>query len=889
MYEQAEPVRSPVSGPGSGRTTAPPPQSPTVHLNVPRERARYCKGATGKREVDQETSDTYEEAEAVNRGATYTSADRMYTGAATVRQDVYSFIRSHRICMTAATVVVLVAMGFFIMFFINNKEISQLSITVNDLNRDLESVSLRDILNEQNQTVAKGSLLGMIKMQASRALSLQSVLEQLQADMLQLQADDKAIQAEMQQLRHDTATKDQEFQTEIGQLQTEMATKDQMYQAEIQQLHAKDQEMEAEIQQIQNEMAAKDQMHQADIQQLQTEMGAKDQRIQDLEQRDYIERCESGVFETPDDVFTSGDGDRHLDLTATFSRAFRTTPVVTVGLTSLDHFPGHTRAKATVVSVSTTSLTVKVKGVSGLPVRGVCIPNDEKVVEQKCHGGQVEDCYLTCRQKIGQKGETSPPEEGVSVTITNGERRYCSVPGKTGSRPSRLLYRECGETVGGEGMNSVRNNRTCGTPVEDKQGEAHKTPQKMLERVLERLDALEESRRLTESKKTEMEEQILRLKEEAIRKVEESAKTLTEQVRLVFYKWEQDVKNEIEDLTSHLKSCHGNGRHNYDVTKSQLDFNLQRHAPKPPVLEFVPSDFEGSVFTLGRIEVKKDKEANSLRQDVLSTLSRTFTSWKSRFGTSGTKKGQFSEPLCVTTASDHVYVIDRAGGGRVQVFTLKGEQVSEFMLNFGDNLNINGCGLFSDGRHVTFVGSLCKGAIGVDTTYTNVFLKYTKEGRLVARRALTVGSSRDPIIDASGFQDGRIAAALTGKVCILATSGDTQSKFDTTVQTYKRVCVDHRNNNILLSLHKTVQVSAEVCAGAHSQKFKVGFGRGGQRPGAGPWCEIRVGSGHEDCGMVYRRLWYTRSVTDGVRVAVSGVGLCRQRAETAGHMVDVVG
>ncbi|XP_035671529.1 uncharacterized protein LOC118412640 isoform X2 [Branchiostoma floridae] len=178
--------------------------------------------------------------------------------------------------------------------------------------------------------------------------------------MLQLQADDKAIQAEMQQLRHDTAAKDQEFQTEIGQLQTEMATKDQMYQAEIQQLHAKDQEMEAEIQQIQNEMAAKDQMHQADIQQLQTEMGAKDQRIQDLEQRDYIERCESGVFETPDDVFTSGDGDRHLDLTATFSRAFRTTPVVTVGLTSLDHFPGHTRAKATVVSVSTTSLTVRI-------------------------------------------------------------------------------------------------------------------------------------------------------------------------------------------------------------------------------------------------------------------------------------------------------------------------------------------------------------------------------------------------------------------------------------------------------------------------------------------------------------------------------------------------
>ncbi|XP_035669064.1 tripartite motif-containing protein 3-like [Branchiostoma floridae] len=378
-------------------------------------------------------------------------------------------------------------------------------------------------------------------------------------------------------------------------------------------------------------------------------------------------------------------------------------------------------------------------------------------------------------------------------------------------------------------MNSVRNNRTCGTPVDvsqAKQVEAYKTPPKMVERVLKRLDALEESRRLAEGKKTEIEEQILRLKEEAIRKVEESAKTLTEQVRHVFKRQEQNVKNEIEDLTSHLKSSHGNGRHNYDVTKSQLDFNLQRHAPKPPIIEFVASDFEGSVFTLGRIEVKKDKEANSPRQDVLSAPSRTFTSWKSRFGTSGTKKGQFSEPLCVTTASDQVYVIDRAGGGRVQVFTLKGEQVSEFMLNFGDNLNINGCGLFSDGRHVTFVGSLCKGAIGVDTTYTNVFLKYTKEGRQVARRALTVGSGRDPIIDASGFQDGRIAAALTGKVCILATSGDTQSEFDTAVQTYKRVCVDHRNNNILLSLHKTVQVYNERGQRLQELSLEPGLGRG---------------------------------------------------------------
>ena len=72
MYEQAEPVRSPVSGPGSGRTTGPPPQSPTVHLSASRGRACYGKGATDKREENHETSDTYEEAEVVKRHATYT-------------------------------------------------------------------------------------------------------------------------------------------------------------------------------------------------------------------------------------------------------------------------------------------------------------------------------------------------------------------------------------------------------------------------------------------------------------------------------------------------------------------------------------------------------------------------------------------------------------------------------------------------------------------------------------------------------------------------------------------------------------------------------------------------------------------------------------------------
>ncbi|XP_035671542.1 uncharacterized protein LOC118412650 [Branchiostoma floridae] len=152
----------------------------------------------------------------------------------------------------------------------------------------------------------------------------------------------------------------EQLQAEMLHLQTEVGTKEQMFLSEIQHLQADDQAMQAEMQQLQHDTTAKDQMYQAEIQQLHTEMARKDQRIQDLEQRDYIERCESGDLTIPNGVLTYGAGARHRDMTASFSRAFRTTPVVTVGLTQLDHYAGETRVTASVVSVSTTGLTVRI-------------------------------------------------------------------------------------------------------------------------------------------------------------------------------------------------------------------------------------------------------------------------------------------------------------------------------------------------------------------------------------------------------------------------------------------------------------------------------------------------------------------------------------------------
>ncbi|CAH1251657.1 Hypp9114 [Branchiostoma lanceolatum] len=292
MYKQAEPARSPVSGPGSGRTSGPPPQSSTVHLSSSTGRVRYGKGASDKRDEDQETSHTYEEAEAVKRDATYTPADTS-TGGAGSRRALGSFVRSHRICMAAATAVVfsLVAVGLAMMLFINKEEMSKLSVTVDDLKRDVDNISQRDPDNERNQAAVMECLGRM----------------------------------------NNTSEPDQAMKVQMQRLQTMVA-----------------------------DLAAKDQKGQTEIVGMEETIQALKKEIQALKQRPYIERCESGMLKTPLAVFVTGRGGRSLGLTARFSRAFRTTPVVTLGLRQVDHRLGGIRVSATLVYVSTTNLTVQV-------------------------------------------------------------------------------------------------------------------------------------------------------------------------------------------------------------------------------------------------------------------------------------------------------------------------------------------------------------------------------------------------------------------------------------------------------------------------------------------------------------------------------------------------
>ncbi|XP_066289819.1 uncharacterized protein [Branchiostoma lanceolatum] len=178
MYEQAQPVRSPVSGPGNSQTSGPPSRPPAVRQCGQHGRVRHGNGAPSKWGEELEmSSDKYEDAEVVNLSSTFrearmqraklwgdslsaegsdarharrygdlpntadASTDSTYPGGASGRRVLRDFVRSYRGCMagTAVGVATVVIVGLVLMVFINKAEMSQLSDTVDALKRHMES------------------------------------------------------------------------------------------------------------------------------------------------------------------------------------------------------------------------------------------------------------------------------------------------------------------------------------------------------------------------------------------------------------------------------------------------------------------------------------------------------------------------------------------------------------------------------------------------------------------------------------------------------------------------------------------------------------------------------------------------------------------------------
>ncbi|XP_019633416.1 PREDICTED: uncharacterized protein LOC109476838 [Branchiostoma belcheri] len=155
MYEQAQPVRSPVVGPGNSQTSGPQAQAPSAHQSGLQGRARHGNVAYHKRQKGLETSsDTYEDAETVNlsppfrearlqraglRGeppmegaddrnirryvnspdATDTSTDNTYPSEANGRRGLRDFVRPYRGCILGVTALVatLVILGLVVVMF----------------------------------------------------------------------------------------------------------------------------------------------------------------------------------------------------------------------------------------------------------------------------------------------------------------------------------------------------------------------------------------------------------------------------------------------------------------------------------------------------------------------------------------------------------------------------------------------------------------------------------------------------------------------------------------------------------------------------------------------------------------------------------------------------
>ncbi|KAI8515662.1 mannose binding, partial [Branchiostoma belcheri] len=175
MYEQAQPVRFPVSGSGNNQTSGPQAQAPSVHQSGLHRRVSHGNGATNKRQEGIEMpSDTYEEPEAVNLSPPFREArlqraklrgeppieaadtrntrryvdlpdatDHKYPGGADGRRRVVrDCVPSYRGCLAGATAVVVT------MVIVTLAEIFRMSSTVDTLKRNIEGIfQLSDIVD----------------------------------------------------------------------------------------------------------------------------------------------------------------------------------------------------------------------------------------------------------------------------------------------------------------------------------------------------------------------------------------------------------------------------------------------------------------------------------------------------------------------------------------------------------------------------------------------------------------------------------------------------------------------------------------------------------------------------------------------------------------------
>ncbi|KAI8519045.1 hypothetical protein Bbelb_023020 [Branchiostoma belcheri] len=220
VYEQAEPVRLPHSGHSHGQTSGPPPKPRPIHLGG----SRVGNGASDKQREDQESSsDTYEEAEAVRRYASSTSADRADPGGARGHRGLRNVIRSNRYrwCVAAgiAVLLTLVCVTLASVTFISKEDVSQLSTSIDALKRGQDLSTSTDALKRGQDLSTTADALKRDQDLSTTVAALKHDQDDLPTTVAALKRDQDDISTTVAALKHDQdIDKEQTFELRLAQL-----------------------------------------------------------------------------------------------------------------------------------------------------------------------------------------------------------------------------------------------------------------------------------------------------------------------------------------------------------------------------------------------------------------------------------------------------------------------------------------------------------------------------------------------------------------------------------------------------------------------------------------------------------------------------------------------
>ncbi|XP_035671514.1 tripartite motif-containing protein 3-like [Branchiostoma floridae] len=424
-------------------------------------------------------------------------------------------------------------------------------------------------------------------------------------------------------------------------------------------------------------------------------------------------------------------------------------------------------------------------------------------------------------------------ERRVNVGDT---RRLCAVHGDA---EFRCFCKDCSQPVCAECIvdshrdHDVSSLREVTEEKCEEAAELQRSARRWVDRVVEKLQAFDESRIDCERKEEALEKKIVAAKEEVIKRAEQSAASLIGQARTVYKRRVEQFDGRAQFLESHLAAML-KGLDDLDCAVNhadipgldskmealsevlELEVDTTTQVPASPQVDFVPQKV---AVNLGKVEVKdqadgaeveRRREGDGRLKVAPAIPPKKVPQRMFKYGSKGTGEGQFECPIRATVSNDRVYILDKALGGRVQAFNLQdGDVVSSFVLGFSSGVILLSGGLLVEASGDVYVPCSVTGAKRANVLWSH--------SRVPTKVVLKFGSKNDPISDAASLPEDRIALALKGKVCIIDKTGQKLSEFLTYSESVTNICV--YKSAILLSLHKEQKIRVYKPSGELRHEF----------------------------------------------------------------------